>query len=158
MDSEKIRELWSKYVEDTIKYSRWTPSRLFDGHRCDTCEYWYLLNEDVLETISIHFPEIYKHICEGMEGKIHQVYKEGGEFKDSYMTHKFYGFCKRYPPVIGEMDSIMKIGLFSIKNIKIPQLLTGYRFPILHHEEKCGEWKMSQWGKERLEKEQRNNR
>jgi len=156
MYSEKIRELWSKYIEDEIEHSFLSLSfGIFNRHHCETCEYWYLLDEDVLKMISIYFPDIYKHICEGMEGKIHQVYKEEGEVMDSYRTHKFYGFCKRYPPVIGEMDSVLKIGFFSLKNIKLHQLLNGYRFPILPHEERCGEWKLSDWGKERLEEEKK---
>ena len=135
-----------------------SPIDYFSDPWCETCEYWFFLRQDVIEQIEIYYPNIYKHICDGMEGKIIKGFEENGVVVDTYNDHRFYGFCKRYPPVIGDEDSVIKkIGLFSSSNTKIRKILDGYRFPVLPNNEWCGEWKLSQWGKERLKKEQNNN-
>lgn len=150
MNKERIKELWAKYINDTFKYAITQPPLLFRDSNCATCDYWHLLGEDVLEVVSIYYPTEYEHICRGMEGKIIRTYKEEGEIKDTYNDHVFYGYCKRFPPLLLESDSILKIGLFSATNTKKPKMLSAYRFPILPHEEQCGEWKQSDWARELL--------
>jgi hypothetical protein len=93
-------------------------------------------------------------MCEGIEGKIISSITLDDGKRDVFTTHMFYGFCERYPPTVGQDDSIVNIGLFSVKKISIPKITDGCRFPVLPENQGCGEWKLSQWGKERLEKEE----
>lgn len=148
MDKEKISELWAKYINESFESSVTQPSHLFSRPNCATCTHWHLADEDTLEMISIYSPKEYEQICRGMEGKITKAYEEDGRTEGSYNVYMFYGFCKRFPPTCPESDSISRIGLFSITNVKIPRILSGYRFPILPHEERCGEWKQDEWVKE----------
>lgn len=149
MYQERIEKLWLKYIDEKMESS--LSNDYFSHPHCETCKYYQLFREDVIYPISVYHPDLYKHICDGMEGKIRRTYKEEGVPVESYYDHIFYGFCKRYPPVIREEDSVLKIGLFSIKNNKIHNILDGYRFPVLHNKEWCGEWKLSGWVKKREE-------
>lgn len=155
MNKEKIRELWEKYINELFEYSITQPPHLFSMPNCATCTHWHLLDEDVLEMISIHSPREFEYVFRGMEGKIIKAYKENGEIKDTYNDYKFYGYCKRFPPALLESDSVLKIGFFSITNVKIPGILSGYRFPIMPHEEKCGEWKQDEWVRKMLSERQK---
>lgn len=150
MNKEKIKELWTQYINETFQNASTQPPYLFRGPNCATCLYWHLIDEDSLKMVSIYSPKEYEHICHGMEGKIIRLHKEYGQIKDTYNDHMFYGFCKRFPPTWPESDSKTRIGLFSITNVKMPKVLSGYRFPFLPHEEQCGEWKQGEWVKEVL--------
>jgi hypothetical protein len=91
-----------------------------------------------------------------MEGEIvREVNAAEWPWQRYYEARTFYGFCKRYPPPVGEDDSIVNIGLFSAEKIKIPEISDGNRFPVLPDNEGCGEWKLSDWAKERLEDEEK---
>ena len=155
MNKEKIRELWTSHINESFEYALTQPPLLFRFPKCATCTHWQLLDEDVLEIISIQSPTEYEQICRGMEGKIIRAYKEDGEIRDTYRDHLFYGYCKRFPPDLLESDSTLEIGLFSIKNRKTPKILTPYRFPILPHEQHCGEWKQAEWAREELSERQK---
>ena len=157
MDQKEIRELWGKYINKTVKYSLGQP-HLFSRPYCATCTHWHLLDEDSLNAISIYSPKEHEQICRGMKGEIIRPYEEDGQIVDTYTDHIFYGFCKRFPPTWPESDSITKIRLLSIINVKRPRLVTGYRFPVLPHEEWCGEWKQDKWVTEVLSEKQKANK
>ena len=146
MHAERIRGLWKDYLEDLFKYSLSKPPFLFETPYCGTCFYWNLLNADAMEIIEVIAPNEYEAICRGMEGKIIKAYREDGEIKDTYNEHRFFGFCKRYPPSLMQGNSIIKFNsLLSLKNIKVPMILSGYKFPVMPHDEWCGEWKQGEW-------------
>lgn len=156
MHAEKIRELWRKYINDLFDNAISKPPHLFKRPFCATCKYWHLLDADSMEMISINSQNDYDNLVRGMEGNIIRAYKENGEIKDTYRDHIFYGYCKRYPPVLLESDSVIRIGLFSIKNIKTPKLFSGYRFSILPHEQYCGEWTEDEWARDILAEKKQN--
>ncbi len=150
MHAEKIRELWGGYINGLFDNAITKPPFIFKRPFCATCKYWHLIDEDSIEIIRINSQNDYDNICRGMEGNILRSYKEYGEVKDAYRDHIFYGYCKRYPPVLTESDSIIRIGLFSAKIIITPKLLSSCRFPILPHEQYCGEWIQDEWAREIL--------
>jgi hypothetical protein len=160
MNKEQIKESWQKYIDDLFKYSTSKPPYLFKTPYCATCTYWYLLGEDELEAISIYSPVEYESICRGMEGKIVKAYKEEGEVKDVYTDHLFHGFCKRYPPSLVEPNSTIRFRMFfSFLNVKMPAILSRNAFPVMPHQQWCGEWKQGEWAKEILpEKDNAKNR
>lgn len=155
MNNEDVRELWATYLNDSFKHSIEYPPYLFGQPKCGTCIHWHLIDKDTLDAIEVYSPKEYEQICRGMEGKIIKAFEEDGQIADTYNTHVFYGFCKRFPPASLESDSTTRSGLFSRVNCKTPKVLAGYRFPFLPHEEQCGEWKQSEWAREELSKNKR---
>jgi len=120
MDQEKIIRAWSEYL-DKEKETPFGESRLFKYPSCATCKHWQLIDEEALSLVQ---DEVwYEKIVNGMEGKIHRAFKERGEVVDAYTIHLFYGFCKRFPP-----------------NAHHPLRIADYGFPLLSHENACGEW------------------
>lgn len=146
--NEKIIELWEGYITSLFEYSP-NPELpyLFASPFCATCKFWEILNAEDIDAISIVSPKEYEAIRDGIEGKTLSAYKEKGQFVDAYNEHRFYGFCKRYPPIhIESRFSIIKYKfLFSFQSVKIEGFLDRFKFPILRHEQWCGEWNQSQW-------------
>ena len=148
MNREQIKDSWRKYIDDLFKNSISKLPVIFSSPRCATCAYWLLLGGDELRELSIYTPEEYETIRQGIEGKTVRVYKEKGQFVDSYTTYEFYGFCKRYPPSLVDQDSIIRFrSIFSLENVKLPNILLRNAFPVMPHEQWCGEWKQDEWAK-----------
>jgi hypothetical protein len=151
MNKEKIWDSWRKYIDDLFINSPSKPPFIFKRPHCATCAYWSLLGEDELRAISIYSPEEYETICRGIEGKIVKAYREEGQVKDSYTDHQFHGFCKRYPPSLVDPNSIIRFRpIFSFVNVKLPNVLPRNAFPVMPHEQWCGEWKQDEWVNEIL--------
>ncbi len=100
------------------------------------------------------YDDDYKKIIEGIKGKIIKPYRESGKVIDVYSDSRFYGWCKRFPP-----SAPSKRIEYSILHIIIKLLLSHnhkyiseFRFPVMPHDECCGEWKKDQWVDERIEK------
>jgi hypothetical protein len=157
MSKEKILESWQKYINDLIECSLSKLPFLFKAPYCATCAYWHLLGEDELEALSIYSPGEYESLCRGIEGKIIKAYREDGEVKDVYTDHLFHGFCKRYPPSLVDTNSTIRFKLlFSFVNVKIPAILSRNAFPIMPHDQRCGEWKRDKWVKQFLKEKYHN--
>ena len=113
--NEKIGEFWRQHIDESIKYGSMSPRDYFSQHICRICEYWYPLNEDILHKISKYYPDIFEYMCRGIVGKMTSSITFDDGRRDVYTSQLFYGFCKRYPPVVGQDDSFVNIGLFSVK-------------------------------------------
>ncbi len=150
MHNEQIHESWRKYLEDMFANSL-VPSDdmpyLFSDPHCGTCAHWFLINEDGLHHLAVtSSPSEYDEIIRDLSGERICVYREKGEYVDSYRDHRFYGWCKRFPPVQRGGYSILRFrSLFTFLNRNIPQKIAEYDFPLMPHNSSCGEWKEDNW-------------
>jgi hypothetical protein len=86
------------------------------------------------------------HVNAGLQGNLLKIVSLDDGTHDSYRDHEFYGWCKRYPPRHQDSYAIISFrSLFSILSRKIPKKIADYQFPILSHENTCGEWKQGDW-------------
>jgi putative acetyltransferase len=70
------------------------------------------------------------------QGAVHRAYRD----------HRFYGWCKRFPPFQRSGYSIIGFrSLFSFLSRNIPQKVSEYDFPLMPHNSSCGEWKENRW-------------
>ena len=117
---------------------------IFSNPLCATCQYWYPVHRDGLN--QIHAPQENDIIEKGMQGKILNTVSLGGGVNDAYESHIFYGWCKRYPPQQQDTYTIISFrSLFSLIARKIPLKISDYQFPLISHENTCGEWKQGNW-------------
>ena len=145
MNKEKtIIELWDNYINDLFA----DPSLIedmpimFASPYCGTCNYWQLFDEDEMEVMSEVMHDLeYERIRKGMNGTLYRVMQKNGEYIDNYRDYRFFGFCKRYPPLPNDK------GQFVIKPksllLKDTEFIFEDRFPIIDHKQWCGEWKRS---------------
>lgn len=146
MHGEKIKETWTKYNQDMFKYSFNEVPNLFQTPRCNTCSHWNLLGEEALHHISISSPKEYDEIIRGLEGKRIRTFKSEGKIEDVYSDFRFFGYCKRYPPASKGGYSIVGFRtLFTLLNRYIPKRIGEYGFPLMPHDEFCGEWNKGKW-------------
>jgi len=134
MDREEIFTLWKNYIEELFKYARVIVEipYIYSSPHCATCTHWKLFGEDEFDTIrqeSSHLSVTYDYelMYRAMKGE----------------DYRFFGFCKRYPPLSHDYGSFV---------IKPKPLWRGatrfvfeYRFPITDQEQWCGEWKRGPW-------------
>ncbi len=150
MTNEAINKEWEKYLSEMFVYnpSSEAPS-LFMSPYCATCKYWTLLNETDLQSISLESPIECTRMEKGFSGKKLCVFN-GGDDLESYRDHEFFGWCKRMPPS-KTTDSLIKP--FLARFIKlVPKHISERNFPIMPHEEWCGEWQQASWVKDHLER------
>jgi len=150
MDREEIFTLWKNYIEELFKYARVVVEipYIYSSPHCATCAHWKLFGEDELETISYESKDLsitykYERICEGMKGNLHKVLRYSADDIDTCNFYRFFGFCKRYPPLSHDY------GPFVIKPKPLwrgaTRFIFEYRFPITDQEQWCGEWKRGPW-------------
>jgi len=151
MDTEQIHEAWWNYLKEELD-PRTTafPSELpylFREPHCATCSYWFLINGEGLHHLAItSSPKEYDEIINDLSGKRIHAYREKGRVIDTYQDHRFYGWCKRFPPFQRSGYSIIGFrSLFSFLNRNIPQKVSEYDFPLMPHNSSCGEWKENSW-------------
>jgi len=159
MHNEEIFKRWNDYIDGNIKYNILGGlPYLFKSTHCGTCSHWYLLCEDSIHYLACEAPKDYDKIIKGIKGEIVRAYKEDGVVKDVYSDFCFYGWCKRFPPSRRTGYSIISIRTLFTRLIRhIPQHLFEYSFPIMPHDERCGEWQKAPWVDERLEKSSSRN-
>ena len=126
MNREEIYETWWSYLKDELD-PRTTafPSELpylFREPHCGTCSHWYVKE---------------------FGGKQIKGYWEKGEVVDTYSESLFYGWCKRFPPVQRSPNSS-----FNLFKKDASQINSTYDFPVVPHEQSCGEWNEGDWVKE----------
>jgi len=156
MHNEEIRRRWQNYIDDMFNYNLFGEKPyLFESSYCATCIHWYLLNEEGLHHVAITAPNDYERIMIGLEGNIIKPVKEEGEIIDSYQDHQFFGWCKRYPPIIKNNYSILRIrSIFSRLATHVPKLISEFGYPLMPHDECCGEWGKDLWVDKRLNEEE----
>jgi hypothetical protein len=158
MYDEKIEENWKKYNEDMFKYSIDEVPYLFQTPRCNTCTHWKLITSEALHHIAISSPNEYDEIMECLEGKQVRTFRVEGKIEDVYSDVRFFGWCKRFPPVHKQDYSIIRFRtLFSLLNRFIYKRVGEYGFPLMPHDEFCGEWKKDDWVDDWI-KEHKSNR
>jgi hypothetical protein len=162
MHSQQIHEAWWNYLKDKLDpRNRALPSELpylFSEPYCATCSHWFLINEDGLYHLAVtSSPDEYDEILNDLSGKRICTYREKGEIKDTWLDHRFYGWCKRFPPVQRNGYSILRFrSLFSFLSRNIPQKISEYDFPLMPHDCSCGEWKEDNWVSDFVNKNRRN--
>ncbi len=127
MDSEMISELWKNYIVrlfESYKINSKMPD-IFQGPHCATCTHWELFVKDEYDTIrSSVLPDT--KISKASDYELMFL-----SMKDivprRYDNRKFFGFCRRYPPVLHDYSPVViKIGPMD----KFKRLIFEYRFPI----------------------------
>ena len=151
MDSEQIHETWwnyLKYMLDpmTTAFPLELPY-LFSEPHCGTCSHWFLINGEGLNYLATtSSPREYDKIINDLNGKRMRTYRERGKVIDSYRDHRFYGWCKRFPPLQRGGYSVIGFrSFYSFLSRNIPQKLSEYDFPLVPHDCSCGEWKENAW-------------
>ena len=151
MRSEQIHEAWWNYLKDELD-PRTTafPSELpylFREPHCGTCFHWFLINEDGLHHLAVKSsPDEYDERITDISGNRIGIYREKGKIKDTYRDYRFYGWCRRFPPVQRSGYSVLRFrSLFAFLSRKIPQKIAEYDFPLMPHNCSCGEWKEDDW-------------
>jgi hypothetical protein len=147
MYNEQVREAWWAYLSDMFPDPLGELPYFFRDPYCGTCTHWFLINEDGLRHLALtSSPKEYDEIVNDMSGNRTGVYREKGVIKDTYRDHRFYGWCKRFPPVQRSGYSIIGFRtLFTFLSRNIPQKNAEYDFPLMPHSSSCGEWKQGSW-------------
>jgi hypothetical protein len=148
MHDEQINEAWWTYLKDTFD----SPIRgdelpiIFREPHCGTCSYWFLINNDGLDHVSkTSSPAEYDEIIKGLSGKRLFTYQDS-KITDGWFDYRFYGWCKRFPPVQRSEYSILRFrSLFSFLIRRIHYKVAEYDFPLMPHDCSCGEWKRNKW-------------
>ena len=145
MKNEEIREAWRNYLKEEFNPKiridpKHVPS-LFRFPNCATCSYWFLITEAGLRhIIRTSSPHEYEEIIQGMSGRRLELGPE------SYRVHRFFGWCKRFPPAPRGGYSITGYrSIFTRLNRRILQNIAEFSFPLMPHEGQCGEWKKDEW-------------
>ncbi len=143
--SQNMFSLWfSSIVEDYDNTFMSEESQLLNREECQTCKYWKLIDDDCYIYLS---PQEYGLIEQGMEGKIHRSFEfDNGEY-DSYFESRFYGFCKRFPPTNSNGTINTSKSLLSRKSASTSIKISEHSFPLMPHDEWCGEWSRCDWTK-----------
>ena len=120
--------------------------QLFRKPYCGTCSHWFLINKEGLHHLAVtSSPKEYEEILNDIDGKRHGIIRERDEV-DVYTFFRFYGWCKRFPPMHRQSYSIIKFRtIFSLLNNSIPKKVSEYDFPLMPHESVCGEWREAKW-------------
>jgi hypothetical protein len=121
---------------------------IFQKPHCNTCVHWKLLNAEALDHIAISSPNEYDEIIKCFEGKRGRIVRDKGTVEDFYNEFRFFGWCKRFPPVYkqeGDYSIIRLRTLFSLLNSFNRKRIGEYGFPLMPHDEVCGEWKKDDW-------------
>jgi hypothetical protein len=147
MHNEKIHEAWWDYLKGIFEFSFDDVPYLFRDPHCGTCSHWFLINEDGLHNLAVtSSPNEYDEIIKDLSGKRIYTYREKSEIKDTYRDYRFYGWCKRFPPVQRSGYSILGFrSLFTFMSRNIPKKVAEYDFPLMPHDSSCGEWKENSW-------------
>jgi hypothetical protein len=145
MHNEEITKTWWNYLRDLFALGGTPP--LFELPHCATCSYWFLIDEEGLHHIALtSSPKEYDKIIDGLSGKLITAFKVDGKVEDVYQTHRFYGWCKRFPPVPRGGYSIIQFRSFaSLLNRYIHRNISQYCFPLMPEDEWCGEWNKAKW-------------
>lgn len=133
-------EKWRKYVEvdQTNKIVHLGgKGQIYKMPMCGNCKHWYVLNEEDLKTVE---PRQQEQISKGFEGLLIRSSPVADEV---YTTHLFFGWCKRFPPIHRTEHSTKPF--LSRLITRIPMRIADYDFPIMSHENKCGEWSGQEW-------------
>jgi hypothetical protein len=140
MDEDKVRKAWWDYLKEQLKVTIFGPPPIIEFPNCGTCSHWCILNETDLANVQDLSPIDQRKILQGMAGEYELVYG------DPYKSHTFYGYCKRYPPRLMEQNSY-EVGRSILYRLNIlkPRVLPVFIFPIIAHNQLCGEYKQSAW-------------
>jgi len=144
MDQEQIISAWRGYLDgqrDSITPPSWVP--VLSRPVCGNCRHWKLINAEELSTM-VSTPE-YDNIIGGLSVGVVRVHAPGTEDADPYSTKVFYGWCKRFPPNPRASYSVSGFrSLFSRMFLKTLLRISDLDFPLVNHENTCGEWKKDQ--------------
>ena len=154
MHNEQIHEAFWKYLKNAFQYPTGEELPLeFRDSYCITCTYWFLINEAGLYHLAVTSPNEHDEILRDLSGKRIETYREKGDIKDVYSTHRFYGWCKRFPPSQRNSYSVIRFRtIFSLINSNVPRNIAEYDFPLMPHDSSCGEWKEGPWVAEFISK------
>jgi len=147
MHNEQISNAWWVYLKNMFKHGIGDMPFLFETPHCGTCSNWFLIDEDGLDHIALtSAPGEYDEIIRDLKGERICDYREEGKIIDTYSDHRFYGWCKRFPPVPQSGHSIIGFrSFFSLLSRHIPKKVSEYDFPLMQHDNICGEWKKAKW-------------
>lgn len=153
MNNEMIHESWWNYLKSMSESRIGDMPYLFRDPHCGTCSHWHLIDEDALHNIAVtSSPKEYDEIFEGMSGKRLCVHREKGNVQDTYRDYRFYGWCKRFPPMHRGGYSVIGFrSFFTLLSRRVPNKISEYDFPLMPHDNTCGEWQEDKWVKNFLD-------
>jgi hypothetical protein len=137
MHNEQIIEAWQRYLKDNCQSPFGEIGWLFRGAYCGTCTHWFLINEDGLDHLATEASprEYYDEIIRDLNGKRIKDYKEHGKIMDVYSDYRFYGWCRRFPPVQRRGYSILRFrSLLTFLSDHVPKKVAEYDFPLMPHD------------------------
>ena len=143
MHNDQIHEAWRNYLKGMFEFSIDDIPYLFRDAHCVTRFHWFLIDEEGFYNLAVtSSPKEYDEIINDLSGNRVCTYKEKGEIKDTHRDQRFYGWCKRFPPVQRGKYSILGfLSLFTFLSRSIPQKVADNDFPLMPHDCSCGEWK-----------------
>jgi hypothetical protein len=150
MLNEQIRETWWKHLNDMFDPLLLVIEDLpylFRDPNCATCFHWFLMNEDGLDHLANTSPKEYQEVLTDLRGERIYHIREKDQMDDVYRSHRFYGWCKRFPPLF-QHRGYSVIGfrsLFTFLSRHVPKKISEYDFPLMPFDSSCGEWKESPW-------------
>lgn len=148
MHNEQIIKAWRGYLKNMLEpnYTGEKPW-LFSNPFCGICAHWFIVRDRDLHHLATKAsPREYDEIINDLSGNRLYDVREEGDIIDHYRAHRFYGWCKRYPPTQQGGYSIIGFrSIFTFLNRNIPQKVAEYDFPLMPHDSQCGEWKKGNW-------------
>ena len=145
MEQDVTNTLWRKFLKQADPHSRTSASGgpIYKLPMCGNCKHWKLIDDEGMT--NIQSPDDFNRIDSGLEERVYRSIRLSDGTVEVYSVQLFYGWCKRYPPKPRYNYSIKKsLSLFARLYLKVPQKISDYNFPLLSHENECGEWQASE--------------